>query len=85
MMHELASHWSEMYLFQEELGEIVDIQSVVLDSSEESDSQSISLSQQTPADSFRDLPGSVASEQPELEMGQPKRKPHCAFQWEKKR
>ncbi len=81
-------HWSEYYLFQEELGEIIDIRSIMRDSSNESDLHITSLSQQILMGSSRNLPGTVADAQmaqTELEAEQPKRKLYCKFQWEKKR
>ncbi len=85
MAREQYLQWSEYYLFQEELGEIVDIRSVTRDSSDDSDSRSVSLSQQTLAGSSRDLPSSVAGAQTEPGVERPKRKLHCKFQWENKR
>ncbi len=46
-------HWDEYYLFQEALGEVVDIQSITRDSSDENDSQLTSASHQTPMGSSR--------------------------------
>ncbi len=86
--------WDQYYLFQESLGKIVNIQSIMRDLSDESDSQMTSVSHQTPMGSQSNLAGAAksgasgtvlpeASQAPEEEW--PKRKPHCAFQWEKKR
>ncbi len=85
MVHEQYLRCSEHYLLQEELGEIVDIRTVTRDLSDESDLQAASLSQQTPAGSSKDLPSSVAGMQAESEAERLRRKPHCEFQWEKKR
>ncbi len=89
MDHDQYLHWSEYYLFQEELREIIDIWSITKYSRVESDSQITSLSQQMPIGSSRDLPGAVITDvhmaPTESEAERPKRKPHCTFQWEKKR
>ncbi len=92
MDHDQYLHWDQYYLFQEALGEVIDIWSITRDSSDESDSQMTSASHQTLMGSSRDLVGAAESgatgstppglEAPEKE--QPKRRPHCGFQWEKK-
>ncbi len=40
-------HWDQYYLFQESLGEIVNIRGITRDSSDESDSQTTTASHQT--------------------------------------
>ncbi len=52
-------NWSEYYLFQEALGEVIDIRSITRDLSDESDSQQTSASQQTPMGSSKDLLGAT--------------------------
>ncbi len=94
MDYSLYQRWDERYLLQEALGEVIDIWSITRDSSEESDSQMTSVSHQTPMGSSRDLVGAAGlgatgSALPGLEAAPeeewPRRRPHCEFQWEKKR
>ncbi len=59
--------WDEYYLFQEALGEVVDIRSITRDSSDESDSQMTSASHQMPMGSSKDLLGAAGGAPPEPE------------------
>ncbi len=80
--------WDEYYLFQEALGEVVDIRSITRDLSGKSDLQMTSVSHQTPMGSSKDLSGAAGGAPPEPEapgVEQLGRRPYCKFQWERKR